>query len=85
MLFRSSTNMDKNKLTSVHLFGVSGAVNEAKKIRQKAIDSLSLFGKKADTLRYLSKKIVKATENKLNLSNNKNPQRINTSYVSKNI
>ncbi|MBW2985535.1 polyprenyl synthetase family protein [Candidatus Woesearchaeota archaeon] len=80
-----STNMDKNKLTSVHLFGVSGAVNEAKKIRQKAIDSLSLFGKKADTLRYLSKKIVKATENKLNLSNNKNPQRINTSYVSKNI
>ena len=54
-----STNMDKNKLTSVQLFGVPGAVNEAKKIRQKAINSLSLFGKKADTLRYLSKEIVK--------------------------
>ena len=77
-----STNMDKNKLTSVHIFGVSGAINEAKKISKKAIDSLSIFGEKANTLRHLSKKIVKAPENKLNLSNNKNPQRINTPYVS---
>ena len=62
--------------------GVSGAINEAKKISKKAIDSLSIFGEKANTLRHLSKKIVKAPENKLNLSNNKNPQRINTPYVS---
>ncbi len=38
-----STNMDKNKLTSVHIFGVSGAINEAKKIRNFEDTSFIFF------------------------------------------
>lgn len=52
---------DNNKPTYPALLGLAGAKQKAQELHEKALDSLSIFGKEADLLRDLSLYIIQRT------------------------
>jgi farnesyl diphosphate synthase len=52
---------DNDKPTYPALLGLAGAKQKAQELHEKALDSLSIFGKEADLLRDLSLYIIQRT------------------------
>ncbi len=52
------SDLEQNKTTFVSLFGVEGAKRELQKLHQQAVESLDMFGERAESLQELANFIV---------------------------